>query len=80
MTTATPEDLTRTGLDARTLLAWTVYREHLLELDGIAYDEAERAEWEHLQIVLKEIAAERAVATGESAGPAAGASSRSSQA
>lgn len=76
MTTATPEDLTRSGLDARTLRAWTVYREHLLALDGIAYDEAERAEWEHLQTELREIAAERSAPAGTTVGPGDGATSR----
>ncbi len=62
---------TRAELEERARRAWGTYREHLVELDGIAYDHAERAEWEHLQTELREIAAERAaVAAAE---PAAGA-------
>ena len=60
MTTATPEDLTRSGLDERVRRAWTTYREHLVPLDGAAYLEAEHAEWEHLQVELREIAEARA--------------------
>jgi hypothetical protein len=46
-------------LEARLREAWGRYREHLVDLDGIAYREAERAEWEHLQTELREIAAAR---------------------
>ena len=59
MTTATPEHLSRSRLDSRVRRAWATYREHLVDLDGVAYDQAERAEWEHLQVELREIAAER---------------------
>lgn len=56
MTIATPADSTRSGLDTRIREAWATYRENLLELDGVAYDQAERAEWEYLQVELREIA------------------------
>ncbi len=46
-------------LDERVRTSWGLYRENLAELDGIAYLEAERAEWEHLQAELEEIALER---------------------
>lgn len=46
-------------LEDRTRHAWGLYREHLTDLDGIAYLEAERAEWEHLQTDLAQIAVER---------------------
>ncbi len=59
MTTATPEDLAHSGADAQTRQAWATYRENLVELDGVAYDEAERSEWEHLQTELREITAAR---------------------
>ncbi len=49
-----------TELEERTRRAWGLYRENLSELDGVAYDHAERAEWGHLQTELREIAAERA--------------------
>ena len=56
MTTATPEDLTQPGPDPRVREAWATYRDNLLPLDGVAYDHAERAEWEHLQTELHDIA------------------------
>jgi len=49
-------------LEERVRRAWSAYRENLAELDGVAYDEAERAEWEYLQVELREIATERAAA------------------
>ncbi len=49
-----------TELEERTRRAWGLYRENLSDLDGVAYDHAERAEWGHLQTELREIAAERA--------------------
>lgn len=55
MTTAIPEDLARSVPDERTRRAWATYRDNLTGLDGVAYDEAERAEWEHLQTELQEI-------------------------
>lgn len=51
-----------TALEARVREAWGLYRENLSELDGIAYDEAEKAEWEHLQDELKEITDARTAA------------------
>jgi hypothetical protein len=48
-----------TALETRVREAWGLYRENLSELDGIAYDEAEKAEWEHLQTELREITDER---------------------
>ena len=48
-----------TALEARVRDAWGTYRENLTDLDGIAYDEAEKAEWGHLQEELHEIASER---------------------
>ena len=63
MTTfATHEGAKLEELDERARQAWGSYRENLVDLDGIAYDEAERAEWEYLQTELREIAAERAAA------------------
>lgn len=60
-----------TELDERARFAWAAYRENLVELDGVAYDEAERAEWEDLQTDLREIAAERTAAReGADAGSA----------
>ena len=50
-----------TELEERTRRAWGLYRENLSDLDGVAYDHAERAEWGHLQTELREIAAERAL-------------------
>ncbi len=47
------------ALETRLKEAWGRYREHLVDLDGAAYDAAERAEWEHLQTDLHEIARER---------------------
>jgi hypothetical protein len=47
-------------LEERTRRAWGLYRENLSDLDGVAYDHAERAEWGHLQTELREIATERA--------------------
>jgi hypothetical protein len=58
-TAATPEHQSRSHLDSRVRHAWATYREHLVDLDGVAYDLAERAEWEHLQVELREIATER---------------------
>lgn len=52
-------------LEARLREAWARYREHLVDLDGIAYLEAERAEWEHLQTELREIAAARSTTPTE---------------
>ena len=49
-----------TELEERTRVAWGLYRENLSDLDGAAYDHAERAEWGHLQTELREIAAARA--------------------
>ena len=61
MTTfATHAGSTLTELEERARRAWGMYRENLVDLDGIAYDQAERAEWEHLQTELREIAGERA--------------------
>lgn len=61
MTTfAVHEDRKLADLEQRARRAWGSYRENLVGLAGVAYDEAERAEWEHLQTELREIAAERA--------------------
>ncbi len=57
---ATHEGSRLAELELRARHAWGTYRENLVDLDGIAYDEAERAEWEHLQTDLREIAGERA--------------------
>ncbi len=65
MTTSATHDGTRLSeLDQRVRQAWGTYREHLVDLDGVAYDHAERAEWEHLQEELRGIAAERTAARG----------------
>lgn len=48
------------ALEARMREAWGMYRDNLVELDGVAYLEAERAEWGHLQEELKAISAARA--------------------
>jgi len=61
-TFATHEGSKLADLEERTRTAWGSYRENLVDLDGIAYDEAERAEWEFLQVELREIAADRAAA------------------
>ncbi|MCW3009985.1 MAG: hypothetical protein JWO90_389 [Solirubrobacterales bacterium] len=53
------------ALEERTRNVWGTYRENLVDLDGAAYDHAERAEWEHLQTELREIAEERARARAE---------------
>ena len=58
MTPETPDVQVRMSSDARIRAAWASYRENLVALDGTAYDHAERAEWEHLQHELREIAAE----------------------
>ena len=50
------------ALEERTRRAWGSYHENLVDLDGLAYDHAERAEWEHLQTELRDIASERAAA------------------
>ncbi len=72
MTTfATHEGSELTELEERVRRAWGSYRENLVDLDGIAYDQAERAEWEHLQTDLRAIAAERAAAKAARAGDAA---------
>jgi len=60
-TFATHEDPKLADLEERARTAWASYRENLVDLHGIAYDEAERAEWEYLQVELLGIAAERAV-------------------
>lgn len=59
------------ALEARLKESWNRYREHLVELDGIAYREAERAEWEHLQTDLREIAAARSALRVQGAARAA---------
>ena len=61
-TSATHDATTQSQHDDRTRKAWGTYRENLLVLDGPAYDEAERAEWEHLQTELREIAQDRSAA------------------
>lgn len=61
-TSATHAGSRAAGLDDRARRVWALYRENLVDLDGVAYDEAERAEWEYLQTELREIAAERAAA------------------
>jgi hypothetical protein len=61
-TSATHEGSRLADLDERARRAWGSYRENLVDLDGIAYDEAETAEWEYLQVELREVAAERAAA------------------
>lgn len=62
MSTATHEGSTLAELEERARRAWAAYRENLVDLDGVAYDESERAEWEYLQTELREIAAARAAA------------------
>lgn len=63
MTTFAPDaHPTLTELEDQLRQAWGRYREHLVDLDGVAYAEAERAEWEHLQTELHEIAAAREAA------------------
>jgi len=61
-TSATHERTKLASLEERARRAWGSYRENLVDLDGIAYDEAEIAEWEYLQTELREVAAERAAA------------------
>ena len=67
---ATQEPTKLAELEERARQAWGLYRENLVDLDGVAYDESEKAEWEHLQTELREIAAERSTVragAGESA-------------
>lgn len=64
MSTSAIQDPTLRELDDRARRAWGGYRENLVALDGAAYEHAERAEWEHLQTELHEIAAARAAAAG----------------
>jgi hypothetical protein len=50
---------TRQGTD-RTIAereAWEAYRESLRDLDGAAYEEAERASWARLELTLRELSA-----------------------
>jgi len=61
-TSATHQGPELVELEERARRAWGSYRENLVDLDGIAYDHAERAEWEHLQTELREIATQRAAA------------------
>ena len=71
MTTFATHDPTRLAeLEERARRAWGMYRENLVDLDGVAYDHAERAEWEHLQTELLEIAAARAEAKAAAELPA----------
>ena len=37
--------------------AWEAYRESLRDLDGAAYEEAERASWARLELTLRELSA-----------------------
>lgn len=72
MTTFATHDPTRLAeLEERSRRAWGAYRDNLVDLDGVAYDHAERAEWEHLQAELREIATARAAAKAAAALPAA---------
>lgn len=66
-TSAVHAQATLTQLDERARRAWGTYRENLVDLDGIAYDQAERAEWEYLQTELREIATERTAARAPTA-------------
>ena len=50
---------TRQGTD-RTIAereAWEAYRESLRDLDGAAYEEAERVSWARLELTLRELSA-----------------------
>ncbi len=59
MTTfAAPQDAER-ELEARTVAAWTSYRDELRELDGAAYAAAETAAWDGLQATLRELQEQR---------------------
>ena len=71
-TFATHEGPTLAELEERARRAWGLYRENLVELDGVAYDEAERAEWEFLQLELREIASAREAAKAAAAEVPAG--------
>ena len=44
-----------TKLEEGTRRAWATYRESLRDLDGAAYDEAERLSWERLQRELERL-------------------------
>jgi transcription elongation GreA/GreB family factor len=59
-----------TARDARIREAWTVYRDHLTDLEGDEYAAAEQDSWERLQDRLREIAEAHAAATGRDADPA----------
>ena len=37
--------------------AWEAYRESLRDLDGAAYEEAERVSWARLELTLRELSA-----------------------
>jgi hypothetical protein len=56
MTTFTPNQET---LDERTRAAWSVYRNHLIALEGREYDAAEVGCWERLQHALQDIETDR---------------------
>jgi hypothetical protein len=65
MTTVAPNGSSSEELDGLARDAWSTYAEHLRELAGADYDEAERREWDALQDVLADIEARRgALATG----------------
>ena len=70
MATPATQDPTLSELDARARTAWGTYRENLVDLAGTTYDECEKAEWEHLQTELREIAVERAGARAPAPGAA----------
>ncbi len=71
MATSVTDPSTLAALEQRVRAAWGTYRENLVDLDGVAYREAERAEWEHLETELREIAAARSAlrAAARTAGP-----------
>jgi len=71
-TSATHEGPELVELEERARRAWGSYRENLVALEGVAYDHAERAEWEHLQTELQEIATQRAAAKAARAGRTGG--------
>ena len=55
-------------LEARTRAAWTTYGGELRGLDRSAYDDAEPAAWQRLQVTLRELDELRASAAPADAG------------
>jgi hypothetical protein len=59
MTSVAPDTDQLQELDAETRQAWATYREHLRELTGHDYEQAESESWEALQAELRRLEKER---------------------